>query len=174
MMKKYPNSLACLLLLSFMGLIIMGRAQAIERSVIGVTGGTASSGSAQLDYTVGEVAVTTLETGQFVLNQGFQQSTEGVNTSVEDPPQIRLNYKLYPNPTTDKVRLELEAAEAVDLKIIVYDTKGRITSVTSQDFNRQKAINTEFDLSQLAEGLYFIRVLSPNGEIAKSFKVEKY
>lgn len=160
-------------LLCFLSLSFTGTAQSLDRFVIGVTGGTATAGNTQIEYTVGEMAVTTLETGAFVLNQGFHQSNPPFNTAVEKPLQINLSYKLYPNPTNGKVQLELEAGEVVDLKIAVYDAQGRLTSVAAQDFSRQKTINTVFDLSQQASGLYFIRVLSPNGEIAKSFKVEK-
>ncbi|MFK7921035.1 MAG: T9SS type A sorting domain-containing protein [Bacteroidia bacterium] len=170
---KYSQIVSAFSLLCLMGLSFTGTAQSLDRFVIGVTGGTATAGNAQIEYTVGEMAVTTLETGAFILNQGFHQSNPPFNTAIEKPLQISLSYKLYPNPTNGKVQLELEAGEVVDLKIAVYDVQGRLTSVTAQNFSRQKNINTEFDLSQQASGLYFIRVLSPNGEIAKSFKVEK-
>lgn len=170
---KYNNMLSVLLLLSLLGASFTGRSQTLDRFVIGVAGGTSSSGNTQLEYTVGEVAITTLETGTFILNQGFHQSNPPFNTSVEDVIPISLSYKLYPNPTQGNIRLELEAAKMVDIKIRVYDAQGRITSVTEQRFSRQKIINTELDLSQQAAGLYFIRIISPDGAVARSFKVEK-
>lgn len=49
------------------------QAQSIERHVIGTSGSTLSNGTVSLDFTVGEVAVTTITNGTTTLNQGFHQ-----------------------------------------------------------------------------------------------------
>ncbi|WP_299605450.1 hypothetical protein [uncultured Aquimarina sp.] len=47
--------------------------QTIERTVIGSSGTTLSNASVSLDFTVGELMVTTLSNGTTTLNQGFHQ-----------------------------------------------------------------------------------------------------
>ncbi|WP_343909634.1 hypothetical protein [Aquimarina litoralis] len=47
--------------------------QSIERTVIGSSGTTLSNASVSLDFTVGELMVTTLSNGTTTLNQGFHQ-----------------------------------------------------------------------------------------------------
>ncbi|AUC83236.1 hemagglutinin protein [Lacinutrix sp. Bg11-31] len=49
------------------------QAQSIERQVIGVSGETLSNGTVSLDFTVGELAVTSITNGTTTLNQGFHQ-----------------------------------------------------------------------------------------------------
>ena len=47
--------------------------QSIERQVIGSSGQTLSNGSTSIDFTVGELAVTTITDGATALTQGFHQ-----------------------------------------------------------------------------------------------------
>ena len=49
------------------------QAQSIERQVIGASGETLSNDTVSLDFTVGELAVTTITNGTTTLNQGFHQ-----------------------------------------------------------------------------------------------------
>ncbi len=59
--------------IAFAGLHI--NAQSIERQVIGSAGTTLSNGTVSLDFTVGELAVTTITDGTTTLTQGFHQET---------------------------------------------------------------------------------------------------
>ena len=74
------------------------------------------------------------------------------------------NIRLYPNPANDWVRLEglksTDVAELLDL------TGRRINSWSGQS-------NYQLDLAELAEGVYFVRVLTQNGEYSKRLVVKK-
>lgn len=61
--------------------------QSIERQVIGSSGNTLSNGTVSLDFTVGELAVTTITDGSVVLTQGFHQA----NVLLE----IKINPKMF-------------------------------------------------------------------------------
>ncbi len=54
---------------------IMSYGQSIERQVIGSAGTTLTNGVASMDFTVGELAVTTITNGTTTLTQGFHQET---------------------------------------------------------------------------------------------------
>ena len=54
------------------------QAQSLERQVIGSTGTSFSNASAQMDFTVGELAVTTITDGTTELTQGFHQTNLSV------------------------------------------------------------------------------------------------
>jgi hypothetical protein len=56
--------------------------QSISPSVIGAAGGSGSAGGVTIDWTVGELAVTTLNNGSNILTQGFHQG---------DPVKIKAN-----------------------------------------------------------------------------------
>ena len=57
-------------------------AQSLERQVIGSSGTSFSNATAQLDFTVGELAVTTLSNGTNDLTQGFHQTNLQVTIKV--------------------------------------------------------------------------------------------
>jgi len=61
------------LLFSLIHVLVIVNAQSLERSVIGSAGGEVTSGNITLSFTVGEVAVQTLISGNIILTEGFQQ-----------------------------------------------------------------------------------------------------
>ncbi|MCB0792095.1 MAG: hemagglutinin protein [Flavobacteriales bacterium] len=59
-------------------------AQSLSPTVIAAAGGSGTTGGVTLDWTVGEVAVATLDNGTNILTQGFHQA---------DPVKIKLNVR---------------------------------------------------------------------------------
>lgn len=147
-------------------------AQSLDRFVIGSTGGEAIGSNVHLEFTVGEVAVQTLENGTFVLNQGFHQTNPPFNTSI-DREQIRVDYSLYPNPTHDIVNLTLELERPTDIVVDILDIRGRRTGIQPQSWSNQQQIQAQFDLSSLPTGLYLMSIRGKSGDIAQSLRIEK-
>jgi hypothetical protein len=72
--------------------------------------------------------------------------------------------KLYPNPTTSEIHIEL-AGKTSNLNITVYNTSGQIVS-------RQQSVNTSHqivDTNFLPAGAYFVEVVSDYGKQTKQF-----
>ena len=144
-------------------------AQTIERSVIGAAGTSYSTADLQLDYSVGEVVVSTAETGTFVLTQGFHQ---GDLFSVANDEPLRVAYQLFPNPTQGRVSLELQAPQPLRLHLQWVDLQGRELPQLQQQVELGTQPQTlEFDLSNLAAGTYLLKLLTPAGQEAHSFRV---
>lgn len=80
-MKKYVLIISLL----FSSLLF---SQTLERSVIGSSGTTLSNANTSLDFTVGELVVTTVSNGTNILTQGFQQ--EVITLSVKLAPIVFL------------------------------------------------------------------------------------
>ncbi len=70
--------------------------------------------------------------------------------------------RVFPNPTVDKVTIDIEAlrAENVDIRIVSFN--GSILETRNADLNNNSNI-LEFDLSNYAAGKYFIQI-TKNGE----------
>jgi len=166
-MRFFISSLILLLSLS------MTQAQSLERVVIGAAGGEAQSGNTHLEYTAGEAVTSTLVAGTFVLNQGFNQTNQSANTSIQAPKLLEVSYRLYPNPTRDQIQLELQAGERMDLKAEVWDLTGRQMPVPIQSWRQVQEVNTTFDLSSLATGMYLLRIFDGQGKAAKTLRIEK-
>jgi hypothetical protein len=72
--------------------------------------------------------------------------------------------RLFPNPANEWLRLE---GVAISDFIELIDVTGRRINTLSGQTSYQ------LDVSQLAEGVYFIRVLTQNGEYSKKVVVKK-
>ena len=62
------------LILIMIGVVTM-QGQSIEREVIGSTGATLSNGTVTMDFTIGDLAVTTITDGATTISQGFHQGS---------------------------------------------------------------------------------------------------
>lgn len=62
--------------------VALTQAQSLERQVIGSSGTSFSNASAQIDFTVGELVVTTITDGTNELTQGFHQTNLSVDIKV--------------------------------------------------------------------------------------------
>lgn len=146
----------------------------IERYVIAPLGHYDTGGTLSLSYTVGEPAVTTLLSinGTLILTQGFQQP-EILPVGIDDPYELLVDYSIFPNPTTEVLNVKLSADIPVDLKLAVVDVRGRSTGLTIQEIRVVGEKTTIFNLGTLADGFYFLNVLTNSGELVQSFKVQK-
>ncbi len=145
-------------------------AQSLEKQVIGAAGSSVSNGSMSLDFTVGEVAVTTLTQTNFILTQGFHQG-EMMTTSVNGLP-ISVSYKISPNPTTDKLWLEI-TGDDLDFYILLYNEIGQPLSLTKRHVQGVGHWQENFDLSKVSAGLYLLVFTDVNGKWLASHKFIK-
>lgn len=67
-------------------------------------------------------------------------------------------FKLYPNPVSNK-KLFISTKQSDNLKVQIF------TIIGQQVFNKDVRINEPIDISEISNGVYFIRV-EENGKIA--------
>ncbi len=94
----------------FFGIILINffsQAQNIERQVIASTGETISNASVTLDFTVGELAVTTITDGNSTLTQGFHQAS--IRLGIKINPIVFLQGALL-NSSSNLMRDDLRSA----------------------------------------------------------------
>ena len=80
----------------------------------------------------------------------------------ESIKEIASSFNIYPNPVSDKLYIE---AESEIEEVVVYDIFGRhqVTETPSRQGN------LTIDVTNLNSGVYFVKVVSENGEIVKRF-----
>ncbi|WP_452599660.1 hemagglutinin protein [Pontimicrobium sp. MEBiC01747] len=83
-------------------------AQSIERQVIGSAGTTLTNGTVSLDFTVGELAVSTITDGTTTLTQGFHQGTVALLIRVD--PVVFLQGALLNNGGGNLMRDDLRSS----------------------------------------------------------------
>jgi hypothetical protein len=102
-----------------------------------------------------------------------QKTTTLVATSAEvtetvAAPVQKFGFKLYPNPTSGRFILEQTSGETMEnVKVEVYGMRGDKLMTGDLDGTRK----SEFMLSDLPQGLYFVKVIA-NGHV-ETFKVVK-
>lgn len=93
----------------------------------------------------------------------------------EENSQPNLNFisidhvKIYPNPTRNYVTLEMEISEMANVGMYLFNINGQL--LRKEKFNSIERFEYQIDLTDLSEGLYFIRLVTVNE--AKIFKVLK-
>ena len=137
------------LLLILLCLPIIGFGQVTTPSVISSSGNSYSNGGVNMDYTLGEIVVETHVNSTTILTQGFHQEILKITTEVVNLDVIA---KVYPNPTTSFLIVELE--KNVNANIFVYDINGKIVIKDRLNNEQQK----QLDFGFLKQGNYLLHI----------------
>ena len=137
------------LLLILLCLPMIGFGQVTSPSVVSSSGGSYSNGGVIMDYTLGEIVVEAYGSPTTILTQGFHQEILIITTEVVN---IDIKIKVYPNPTTSFLIVELE--KNVNANILVYDINGRLVIKDRLNNEQQK----QLDFSFLKQGNYLLHI----------------
>ncbi|NLJ08129.1 MAG: T9SS type A sorting domain-containing protein [Sphingobacteriales bacterium] len=149
--------------------------QQLAPTVIASAGKDLVAGEYRLSFTVGELAVTTLRSGSFILTQGFQQPPNLYLSDITNHLPDNLTINAYPNPTTDFVHVNLTGeGEFSNINILVYNNLGQIVNIKFETIPNTSGITFIIDLTSLSRGNYFVRIYSPEKSASLAeFKVIK-
>lgn len=128
-------------------------------------GGMHENSSGYISWSLGELAISTLKTSEYIITQGFQQSKLTV-TAIDEETDIPTKVKTYPNPTSDYLYIEVDG-DIANLRYEVYTLSGLNISGAKFDSTPQKIVFARF-----SSGVYIIRVRL-NNQIIKTFRVVK-
>jgi len=137
------------LLLILLCLPMIGFGQVTSPSVVSSSGDSYSNGNIIMDYTLGEIVIETFSNNANILTQGFHQGDLKVTTAVIN---LDIKTKIYPNPTTNFIIIELE--KNVNAELLVYDINGKIVIKDKLNDERQK----QLDFSFLKQGNYLLHI----------------
>ncbi len=105
--------------------------------------------STKLESTGGPVSV--VSSGQ---KGAFFTNTSRIISAVTDLDKSAV--KISPNPFSQQLQVELNATEAIDGELTVYDLVGR--NVMTQKFRTQIGVNTfSLDMQNLSDGMYIMK-----------------
>ena len=157
------------LLLCAMALFALVRGQTITPEVLGTAGEQSQVGTTTVTWTMGESLIETISASGNTVTQGFHQPKYSL-VALESPLLTELGISIYPNPTAGQVFMDIDREENSRLDIQLVDMTGRILGTRSTWMQQEKI---SFDLSQVAAGYYFLRVIQENGSMFKAYKVSK-
>lgn len=146
-----------LLLFIFSLLFYNAQGQEVERQVIANATHFMESGNLSLNGTLGEVSVTTLDSGSDLsIGQGFHQGSLLITNTYEAFSDLEFN--VFPNPTIEEVVITTSAEQP--LTATIFDLTGRI--LIQQEIENPKE-QTTVHLGRLPAGHYFMKINDENG-----------
>jgi hypothetical protein len=162
------SNIVLLLVLGYCGNLL---SQQLSHQVLVPGAGVIFTGSVSYSQTVGETAVEIVSSPGFVFTQGFQQP--GIKVMFETPPPGN-GVKVFPNPASDLIKVELFGEFARSFRIELVNITGTIVRSEKIAFNGQFWHIKELPVGDLLNGLYFVRVMSDDMLINRIFKIEKF
>jgi len=145
---------------------LSGFSQTISKQVIGPAGTTYENGTNKLSYTAGEVLVgaMTSEDGSIQLGNGYYPSLD-LSTLNTQSPELQLQVKVYPNPTTEAIFITHPTEQFFEVRIT--DISGKQILQTANQ--KQQPLNVQ----SLTSGTYFVSVTTKESKQTNTYKIIK-
>lgn len=98
--------------------------------------------------------------------------TSGMSaTNVLTPEELAAKVEVYPNPTSRVLNLDVVLEEQAEAMITILDAKGSILRTEVRENLSSELIS--FDLSEFANGIYYISISTENGVKTERFTVAR-
>jgi len=156
-------------LLFFAALIFVSltmNAQTVSPSVIASSGGHAQGEGLTISWTLGEMAIETLQNDNLILTQGFHQ-TDLIVTSIYEAKWLDLLVNAFPNPVKKQLTVSVLEGATDNIRFGLADLQGSLLLE-----GELKGRETNIDLATFMPGIYFL-TLSIKGEQVKTFRIIK-
>jgi hypothetical protein len=143
--------------------------QSLIPTVVASSGNSSEYNNVSLSWTLGEIAIETLEAETIILTQGFHQGDLLVD-AVEKVIDENFRIIIYPNPTSQSVTIELIRKEPVKVFIEVIDMNGKLLSIKRIEETKNKA---EIDFGLYSPATYYLRIKTADQQVNVTYPVQK-
>lgn len=132
------------------------------------TAGTHMTGlNVQISWTNGEPVIETCTTTSVILTQGFHQSRLTV-TAVDPAVYPDLQLRVYPNPVSTDLKLEITGDRLKELSFCLSNLEGKVI------LKREAETYPELiPMENCAPGAYLLSVYCKANQLLKTFKIVK-
>jgi citrate lyase gamma subunit len=142
--------------------------QLTAQDAILCNGGNASGSGGTASFSLGQVSYTTNTGTNGSVAEGVQQAYEiSVVSGTLEIKDINLSVAVYPNPTTDYLKLKIEGDVQTQYIASLYDISGKLLLTTKVTGNE-----TQIETNQLLPATYFLKVKQGIQDV-KIFKIMK-
>jgi hypothetical protein len=144
-------------------------AQSSSPEIVSSAGETFQGNSMQIDWTLGELAATIIQSSSLQITQGFHQPNYTI-TSVNELPQEIGEIKVYPNPASERIEMKLNFEKNRNVKIQLINFNGRLIWTTNKNGNQIEQVT---EIADLPNGNYFLNFLIDGNKYSQTFKIQK-
>ena len=144
-------------------------AQSSSPEIISPAGETFNGNSMQLDWTLGELAITTIQNTSQVITQGFHQPTY-IISNLTELSNRNGQINIYPNPTLNWIEMSLDFKHNTKLQIRLYNTEGKL--IWEKDIQGKQFLE-KIEVAELPSGNYFLNFLIDEEKYLQTYKIQK-
>lgn len=142
--------------------------QSISPELITTSGDNFKNSNVELDWSIGEIMIETYSNTENSLTQGFHQSKYDVTTSVDEISGIDFKIKIFPNPTSDLINLQIIGNINQNLTYELIDLQGKV--LIKNSVNKTKK---QINMSRFSQNMYLLKITTENGKQVSIFKIQK-
>lgn len=135
----------------------------VSQDVVSTQGDSYSNANASIDFTIGEVVISTGSDGTNDITQGFHQTKWSYVGLENHSPKYDVT--IFPNPTEDV--LNVQTLQFDNVTYMIFDVNGKLIL-----HDKLSEEITAIEVGQLAPGSYSL-ILKDNQQKLKTFKLIK-
>ena len=135
--------------------------------VVATSGDFYKNSYGSLSWTLGEVAIETLNETNFILTQGFQQSNLTA-TAIDDLQIPGIELTVYPNPTNSFLFIEVKTDKQRDLLLSLFDLNGKLILLKKITGSKQTV-----QMQNYKSAIYILQLTEGNKEI-RTYQIVKH
>lgn len=145
------------------------QAQSNSPEVVATAGDVYQGSMVQLDWTLGELATAIHQSSGQQVTEGFHQPSYHI-TSVQRSEGSFVEARVFPNPVTARLEVQMQLLEEPRVIIQISDSYGRLVKT----FPVNSSPNRALDLTDLTAGLYFLSIYGEGDrKLVQTFKIQK-
>ena len=125
-----------------------------------------------LSSTLGELAIRTIQSADFILTQGFQQPELTISSSIPDL-MIGWEVSAWPNPVINDLHIFFKIPSSATFFLELFDLEGRKILINQIRVTDDPFLHT-LELNGIYRGIYLLKIYSKDHSIRKIIKIEKF
>jgi hypothetical protein len=147
-------------------------AQSIVPQSVNSSGTKMTQANGSISFTVGELVVLSQVDGEGnTLSSGFSPGATITTVNVKEVDPTVLVVKVYPNPTTELVSIQINHSQIDHFFVTITDLQGKeLFAAKYAGISNVIGINT----SSYATGTYFLTLKDLNNQVLSTYKIIKH
>jgi len=145
--------------------------QGLSHQVLVPAASVITGSGVNYSQTIGETAIEIVSAYDHTLTQGFQQPRLIWSDTGSHPPGTGV--KVYPNPVSEYVKIELFGETAREFSIMIINITGTVVYSDQMKFSSYHWHIEKVPVTSFIRGMYFVRIMSKDGIINRTFKIDK-
>lgn len=110
---------------------------------------------------------------EIVLFANFSIEEKELTSVDPDIQQLSESFKIFPNPASKTINLELFQTDSEDVQMSIYNMNGQVLKKLSINHRTRSSLIKEIDVSDLPDGLYIVKLSSSNFHKSQTLSISR-